>query len=458
MRITNNMMIQNTISNINNNLVKLSKLQAQASSQKKIEVPSDDPVAAVKSLKLTSYKANIQQYQENAEAANSWMSYSDSALSQIGDIMATIREETVEAANGTLTDDDLEKIGTEITELKNSIIEVANTSYAGRSIFAGYQTDEAPFAEVATTIGDQVTYNGKYLSLGGVADVSVADSDLISFYTDNMDKISGQAELSSATFGEFTAVSPELDFSVTLDGVSQTISLADGTDYDIDAVVDRLQSQLDAAFPASSEQPDSLIKVSQDEGKIVLTVQDGSSIGINSGTLDVGCLSFADGQNSGTGDTQKIKYRVGSDSWVTVNAEGSDIVGEGEDSLFNTLAKLELALAGETQYKSVSYDASAGVTVETHDLDLSGLLNDLDEDINRVLSVRADLGARTNYVQKTQTRLEDNELTYSDILSQNDEVDLAEVSVNLSSAQAGYQAALAAGAKVIQNSLLDYLT
>ena len=242
MRITNNMMIQNTINNINNNLVKLSKLQAQASSQKKIEVPSDDPVAAVKSLKLTSYLANIQQYQENAEAANSWMGYSDSALSQIGDILATIREETVEAANGTLTDDDLEKISTEIMEMKNSIIEVANTSYAGRSIFAGYQTDDTPFAEVSTTIGDQVTYNGKYLSLGGVAAVSVSDSDLISFYTDNMDKISGQAELSSAAFEEFTAASPELDFTVTLDGVSKTFSLVDGTDYDIDAMVDTLQS------------------------------------------------------------------------------------------------------------------------------------------------------------------------------------------------------------------------
>lgn len=458
MRITNSMMVQNTISNINDNLVKLAKLQNQASSKKKIEVASDDPVAAVKSLKLTSYLTDIQQYQENAEAANSWLSYSDSALGQIGDILATIREETVEAANGTLTDEDREKIGTEITELKDSLIQVANTSYAGRSIFAGYQTDEIPFAEVATTIGDQVTYNGKYLSLGGVAAASLADSDLISFYTDNMDKISGQAELSSATFEEFTATSSELDFSVTLDGVSKTISLADGTDYDIDAMVDRLQSQLDAAFPASSEQPDSLIKVSQDEGKIVLTVQDGSSIAINSGTLDVGSLGFADGQNSSTEDTQNIKYRVGRDSRVTVNAEGSDIVGEGEDGLFDTLAKLELALSGETQYKSVSYDASTGVTVETHDLDLSGLLDDLDESINRVLSVRADLGARTDNVQQTQTSLEDNELTYTEILSQNDDVDLAEVSVDLSSAQASYQAALAAGAKVIQNSLLDYLT
>lgn len=458
MRITNNMMVQNTIRNINSNLARLSELQAQASSQKKIEAPSDDPVAAVRSLKLTSYLADLQQYEENAGDANSWMVYSDSALSQIGDILATIREKVVEAANGTFTDEDREKIGTEITELKDSIIEVANASYAGRSVFAGYQTGGTPFAEVATAIGNQVTYNGKYLSLGGVVSASLADSDLESFYRENMDEISGQAEISSAAYEEFTAASPNLDFSVTLAGVTKTISLADGTDYDLETMVSELQNQLDAAFPASSEQPDSLIKVSSEDGKIVLTVQDGSSIAVHSGTLAVDTLGFADGQNAAVEDSQTIKYRVGSNSWVTVNVEGSDIVGEGEDSLFNTLAKLELALAGETQYKSVSYAADTGITVAAHDLDLSGLLEDLDEDINRLLSVRADLGARTSYVRQTQSRLEDNELTYKEILSQNDEVDLAEVSIGLASAQASYQASLAAGAKVIQNSLLDYLT
>ncbi len=92
MRITNNMIIQNAIKDINNNLVKLSKLQAQASSQRKIEVPSDDPVVAARSLKLTSYMSDIQQYQKNTEDANSWMKYTDSALEQIGDILTTIRE------------------------------------------------------------------------------------------------------------------------------------------------------------------------------------------------------------------------------------------------------------------------------------------------------------------------------------------------------------------------------
>lgn len=460
MRITNSMIIQNAIRDINDNLVKVSKLQAQASSQSKIEVPSDDPVVAARSLKLTSYMSDIQQYQKNTEDANSWMKYTDSALEEIGDILATIREKAVEAANGTLTDDDKSNLKTEIEELKNGIIEIANTNYSGRYIFGGYSTDEAPFEIVSTDVGDQIMYNGKYLSLGGAVSASISDSDLEDFYLDNMDMISGQPELTSAAFESFTAASPALDFTITLDGVSSTISLTDGETYDIDTLVTELQSQVNAAFPSDSGEPDPLIKVSQDEGKIVLTVQAGSSISIGSGTLDVSELGFSDGITSSSNDSEEIRYKVGTSNWVTVNVEGSDIFGQGENNLFDTLTKIESALDGETEYKTATYNEGppAGITIETNNLDLSGLLTDLDEDINRVLVTRADLGARTNYVELTQTRLDNNEVTYSELLSQNDDVDLAEVSVNLTSAQAAYSAALAASAKVMQNSLLDYLS
>lgn len=460
MRITNSMMVQSTLRNINNNLSKLSKLQAQASSQSKIQVPSDDPVVAARSLKLKSCLADIEQKQKNAEDAASWMDYSDSALDEIDDILATIRELTVEAANGTLNDDDKSKIATEIEELKNGIIDIANSTYAGRYIFAGYSTDEAPFEIVSTTIGDMVTYNGKYLSLGGVISASASDSDIEAFYMDNMDKISGQPELTSANFESFTATSPALDFTIILDGVSQTISLTDGTTYDIDTLVTELQSKINTAFPSGTGEPDPLIQVSEDDGKIVLTVQDGSSISISSGTLDVSEMGFSDGMMSSEGDSEEILYKLGTNNWVAVNVEGSDIFGEGEDSLFNTLAKLELALSGETQYKTATYDEGppAGVGIETYDLDISSLLDDLDEDINRLETARADLGSRASYVELTQNRLEDNYTTYSELLSKNDDVDLAEVSVSLASAQVTYSAALSAGAKVIQNTLLDFLS
>ncbi len=459
MRITNGMMVQNTIRNINRNLVRLSKLQNQTSSQKKLQVPSDDPVTAARSLKIKSYLSAITQQQKNAEDASSWMEFSDTALKQVKDSLDQIRDLTVQAANGTLTDEDKSNINTEIEELKNGIIEIANSCYAGKYVFAGYSTDEAPFEIVSTDVGDMVTYNGKYLSLGAVVSASVSDSDLEAFYLNNMDKISGQPELESAKFESFTAAAGALDFCITLDGVSSTISLTDGITYDIDSLVTELQSKISAAFPSGSGEVDPLIKVSQDDGKIVLTVQDGSSISIGSGTLDVRELGFSDGMTSTDDDSENILYKLGESNSIAVNSEGSDIFGEGSDSLFNTLAKIQLALSGETQYKTAAYSEGppAEVTVETSELDLSGLLDDLDQDIDRLLASRSNLGTRASYVELTQSRLEDNYTTYSELLSANDEVDLSEASMKLASAEVTYSAALSAGAKVIQNTLLDYL-
>jgi flagellar hook-associated protein 3 FlgL len=459
MRITNGMMAQNTINNINSNLSRLSKIQNQSSSLKRIQVPSDDPVAAARSLKMKSYLTAIEQQQKNADDASSWMKFSDSALSQVKGIFDQIRELTVGAANGTLTDDERNKIEIEIEELKKGIIEIANSSYSGRYVFSGYNTDEAPFKIVSTNVGDMVLYKGKYMSLGGVISSSVSNSDLMDFFMNNMDKISGQPELKSAKFEGFTAVSPSLDFTVTLNGVSSTISLSDGVTYDIDTLVKELQSKINTAFPSGSGQPDPLIKVSKEDGKVVLTVQDGRSISIDSGTMDVRKLGFSNGMKSTDSDNEKILYKMGKSNQVAINTEGKDIFGEGSDSFFNTLKKIELALKGETQYKTATYHEGppADVTVETHDLDLSSLLADLDKDIDRLLTARSDLGARANYVDLTQNRLGDNYTTYSELLSKNDDIDLAEISMKMADAQAVYMAALAASAKGIQSTLLDFL-
>ena len=54
MRVTNNMMLRNTTSNINNNKYSVNSLNNQMSSQKKISRPSEDPVVAIRALRLRS--------------------------------------------------------------------------------------------------------------------------------------------------------------------------------------------------------------------------------------------------------------------------------------------------------------------------------------------------------------------------------------------------------------------
>jgi flagellar hook-associated protein 3 FlgL len=61
MRITNNMLMNNMLSNLNTNLTRMSKYQNQLATGHKISLPSDDPIVASRALKLRTDVAEIEQ-------------------------------------------------------------------------------------------------------------------------------------------------------------------------------------------------------------------------------------------------------------------------------------------------------------------------------------------------------------------------------------------------------------
>ena len=74
MRITNSIMQNNTLYNINNNKVAEDKLSSQMSTGKKVSKPSDDPVVAIRALRLHTNVTEVKQYYTyNSSDAESWM-------------------------------------------------------------------------------------------------------------------------------------------------------------------------------------------------------------------------------------------------------------------------------------------------------------------------------------------------------------------------------------------------
>ncbi|WP_132995704.1 flagellar hook-associated protein FlgL [Sporanaerobacter acetigenes] len=142
MRITNNMLISNTLFNLNENLGRLEKLNQQMDTQKKFSVPSDDPIGASKSLKFYTDLSKIEQYKRNVKDATSWMTETESALIEIGEVLDRADKLAVQMANGTYSEDDLKKTKEEVAQLKEHLVQISNTTYAGRYIFSGYKTDK----------------------------------------------------------------------------------------------------------------------------------------------------------------------------------------------------------------------------------------------------------------------------------------------------------------------------
>lgn len=142
MRITNQMMTNNMLSHINQNKVNMSTLENQYSTGKKILKPSDDPIVAVRALKLRSNLTELSQYLEkNIPDAESWMDVTESALDNVNGILTQMNKYCVQGSSDTLTADDRTNILQNLIQLKEQIYQEGNSQYAGRYVFTGYKTD-----------------------------------------------------------------------------------------------------------------------------------------------------------------------------------------------------------------------------------------------------------------------------------------------------------------------------
>ncbi len=129
----------------------MDKHMQQHSTTKKFSVPSDNPIGVSKSLELTTTIGKLEQYKRNTEDALSWLEITESAVEDIGNIMHRARELAV-SADGTKTPEDKQKIQAEIDQLTQQLVKLSNTTYAGKSIFTGYRTNQ-------DLLKDDGTYN-----------------------------------------------------------------------------------------------------------------------------------------------------------------------------------------------------------------------------------------------------------------------------------------------------------
>ena len=142
MRITNGMMMNTTKTNINNNKVSVDRLNTQMSTQKKITKPSDNPLIAIKSLRLSTTLSQINQYYgNNIKDAQSWMDVTETALTNMKDVLTDAYRLAVNGSTGTMTDEDRNTVLTQLKSLSAQLYAEANADYADRTVFSGYKTN-----------------------------------------------------------------------------------------------------------------------------------------------------------------------------------------------------------------------------------------------------------------------------------------------------------------------------
>lgn len=142
MRMTNKIMRNNAAYNINQNKILQDKLTNQMTNQSKIARPSDDPVVAIRALRLRSNVTTVTQYNEkNAEDAKQWLTLTADAMTTVDDVLTDLYKQATSSADKYNKSEDLRIFLAQMKELTEEFYSCANVDYAGRFVFSGYRTD-----------------------------------------------------------------------------------------------------------------------------------------------------------------------------------------------------------------------------------------------------------------------------------------------------------------------------
>ncbi|MEK3790867.1 flagellar hook-associated protein FlgL [Paenibacillus sp. FSL R7-0204] len=314
LRVTSNMMNSQLLLNLNRNARTMNDTQLQLATGRKINKPSDDPVGITYSLRYRAELSTNEQYKENVSSAVSWLEFNDTVMTQAGEVVQRLRELSVKGANGSNPQEALNSINEEVVQLKDQLVDIANSQFNGKYIFNGQKYDVKPF-----------------------------------------------------------------DFSTGEDG------------------------KLDISGAAL---------VVTDEGLVNYSVGDSVQMPINvTGNEVFGASS--------------------------INKDGT--VEPDTDNIFAVIDRISSALA--------SGDTAA----------ISSELSNLDDRINKMLAVQANIGAKTNRIELMQNRLGDLEVNLTDLQSKTEDGDYAELLMQSKIQENIYNASLSVGAKIIQSTLVDFI-
>lgn len=175
MRVTDKMNQIQVLNNIQKNRSELSNLQNQASTMKRVTKPSDDPTASSKILSTRTDNKNLEQFEKNITFAKSFLESTEAALSQVSEALVRTKELAIQGASDTNGGSPREMISSEIAQIYNSVVEIANRRMGDRYIFAGYKTLDAPFNQQGEYAGDDgeikvQNQKGQYVSLNLTGD------------------------------------------------------------------------------------------------------------------------------------------------------------------------------------------------------------------------------------------------------------------------------------------------
>ncbi len=341
-RISSAQVYQGGLNAILDAQVALSRTQNQLATGKRVLSPADDPAAASQIIKVRSELDRVATLQQNAARAEGTLAFEESALTGVESVLQRARELAIQGNAGSLSATDRGAIANEIDNLAEQLLAVANTQNAdGEYIFAGNRSKSPAFEVVSGLAQYQGDSNSRAVNIAAGIRVSVNDTGDNIFIASSAGN--GRFEVSAASTnvgaGFVKTTSADNSFDSSQDySINFTTTAAGQLQYSVTGSVGG------NIVPVTNYVPDE-----------VISIPPGGSVLIE-GTPAAG--------------------------------DRFDLASGGNQSAFATLAELSAALRlgngqGATAQRTTALNQS---------------LQNLDQNLTQVSTVRTDVGARMNRV------------------------------------------------------------
>ncbi|MGH8157254.1 MAG: flagellar hook-associated protein FlgL [Rhodanobacter sp.] len=407
MRLSTSWMYQQSLSTMLNQQSALAATQNQVSTGKRINVASDDPAGAGQVVSLSHILAANTQYTSNIGAANTQLSTEQTALTAVTNLLDSARSMAVQGINGTLASSDRSDMATQLTQIRDQLIQLANTTDSnGNALFAGTSTTTTPFVKN----GDgSVSYTGNdaqlMTSIGSGLQIYAGDAGSAVFMNVPSGNGSFTASAGSTNTGTLVVGANTVSNPAAWSGASA----ASGGGYTI---------SFDAGgnWTASDAHGDPVLDSSGNP--VGGTYQDGGSISFNGMSVTLSGTPAA-------GDTVAVKSGGSQDIFSTLNNMIAVLQGNGSDT-----------------------DVANG---------LNRQIESIDQALASASNTMVAIGGRMNTLNQQQSAYADLNVTYQSALSDTQNVDVYTAISNLSLQSAALQASQQVFAQVKSMSLFNYI-
>ncbi|MGD0096759.1 MAG: flagellar hook-associated protein FlgL [Terracidiphilus sp.] len=376
--------------------------EQQVSTGLRVNQLSDDPAASANMVVSLAESANIDQYTSNVNSVLPRMQATGSALSSIVSSLNSAITLGTSGANSDLQTDQKQAIAAEVQSDLSSVIAQANTEFNGVYVFGGSETTTPPFVAASTT------YNSSQGSVGNPLTTSTALT--AGSITTISDATTGQTMTFKAQAGDTIAT---LQQAVTNAVNAGTLSA--GTTAAIDA-----QGQLS-------------IETNNTANGIVVSSDDAAL-----GTMSADPTTAVANAYAYVGNGTVNSVQVGDSLSVATNMPGSQLFTSGANVLGSLTSLINALQSGDTNQVGAATTAvsSALSYVSDQRVPFDGAINQLNSQESYLSDEKVNLTSQQNSLVG---------------------INLADAASNLSQAQLDNNAVLAAAAKVMPQTLLDYL-